>query len=146
MAINLAGPQRKVESFMTETVQVYPPEAVRLLPIDTFTGGLELLSSAGKLYDGAAKLKDITSQSSRGGGSGTAEGGLALLVVGTKIDFPIGEVPDGGFPMGALVVCTDALRMPQMIGAQYLIRQETLKTFGIQFSVLADRRKAVDVR
>lgn len=145
MAINLEGPRRKVESFMTETVKVYDPSAVDLLPYNQFTGGLDVLAGITALYDGVAKLKDITTQSSRGGGSGTTEGGLALLIVGTKIDFPLGDVPDGGFPNGALVICTDALRMPQMIGAQYLLRQDTLKTFGIQYSVLADRRKAVDL-
>lgn len=145
MAINLENARRKVESFMTETVQVYTPESVALLPYDATTGGLDLLPAANKLYDGAAKLKDITTQSSRGGGSGTTEGGLALLIVGTKIDFPIGDVPDGGFPAGSLIVCTGSLRMPQMIGAQYLLRQDTLKTFAVQYSVLADRRKAVDL-
>ena len=145
MAIDLEGPRRKVESFMTETARVYPPEAVDLLPYDSATGGLNLLAAVGVLYDGPCKLKDITSQSSRGGGSGTTEGGLSLLVVGTKIDFPLSEVPDGGFPEGALIICTDALRMPQLVGAQYLLRQSTLKTFGIQYSVLADRRKAVDL-
>lgn len=145
MAINLEGPRRKVESFMTETVRVYSPAAVDLLPYDQVTGGLEVLAGVTALYDGAAKLKDITSQSSRGGGSGTTEGSLALLIVGTKVDFPVGDVPDGGFPVGSLIICTDALRMPQLIGAQYILRQDTLKTFGIQYSVLADRRKAVDL-
>jgi uncharacterized protein DUF6093 len=145
VAINLEPARRKVEEFMTEEVQVYPPSAVDLLPYNSSTGGLELLAGLDKLYEGKAKLKDITTQSSRGGGSGTTEGGLSLLVVGTKIDFPVGDVPDAGFPKGSLIVCTDALRMPQMIGAQYLIRQETLKTFAVQYSVLADRRQAVDL-
>lgn len=145
MAINLEGARRKIETFMTETARVYLPGAVDLLPYNSATGGLDLLVGLTPLYDGAVKIKDITTQSSRGGGSGTTEGGLALLIVGTKIDFPIGDVPDEGFPEGALIVCTDALRMPQLIGAQYLLRQTTLKTFGIQYSVLADRRKAVDL-
>lgn len=146
MAINLENARRKVESFMqTESAQVYTPESVALLPYDNTTGGLDLLPAANKLYDGVAKFKDITTQSSRGGGSGTTEGGLALLIVGTKIDFPIGDVPDGGFPSGSLIVCTGSLRLPQMVGAQYLLRQDTLKTFAVQYSVLADRRKAVDL-
>lgn len=149
MAINLENARRKVESFMeTESAVVYTPATVDLLPYDTTTGVLEILDSipaVNKLYDGVAKFKDITTQSSRGGGSGTAEGSLALLIVGTKIDFPIGDVPDGGFPEGALIVCTGTQRMPQLLGAQYLLRQATLKTFAIQYSVLADRRKAVDL-
>lgn len=149
MAINLENARRKVESFMeTESAQVYTPGTVDLLPYDTGTGVLEILSGlppANKLYDGPAKFKDITAQSSRGGASGTTEGGLALLVLGTKIDFPIGEVPEGGFPEGSLIICTGTQRMPQMLGAQYLIRQATLKTFAIQYSVMADRRKAVDL-
>lgn len=145
MAINLEAARRKVESFMTETVRVYAPAAVDLLPYDASTGGLELLAGLTPLYDGVAKLKDMTGQSSRGGGSGTTEGGLALLIVGTKVDFPIGDVPDAGFSEGSLVVCTDSLRLPQMVTAQYIVRQATLKTFAVQYSVIADRRKAVDL-
>lgn len=149
MAINLENARRKVESFMaTESAVVYTPGTVDLLPYDTTTGVLDILPTiptVNLLYDGVAKFRDITTQSSRGGGSGTAEGNLALLIVGTKIDFPIGDVPDGGFPEGSLVVCTGTQRMPQLLGAQYLIRQATLKTFAIQYSVLADRRKAVDL-
>jgi len=130
---------------MTENAVVYSPDAVDTMPYSQTTGGLVLPTGGTKMYDGPAKFKDITSQSSRGGGSGTTEGGLALLVVGTKIDFPLSGVPGSGFPEGALIICTDALRMPQMVGAQYLLRQTMLKTFGIQYSVLADRRKAVDL-
>lgn len=111
MAINLEAPRRKVESFMTETAVVYSPDAVDTMPYNQTTGGLVLPTGGVRLYDGPAKFKDITTQSSRGGGSGTTEGGLSLLVVGTKIDFPIGEVPDEGFPSGALIICTDALQI-----------------------------------
>lgn len=128
---------------MTETAQVFAPDAVHQAVVNPVTLALEFPAAA-KLYDGPAKFKDITTQSARGGGSGTTEGDLALLVVGTKIDFPVNDVPDGGFPEGSLIVCTDALRMPQLVGARYILRQTTLKTFGIQYSVLADRRKAVD--
>lgn len=147
MAINLENARRKVESFMeTESAVVYTPDAVDLMPYNQTTGGLVLPVGGTKLYDGIAKFKDMTGQASRGGGSGTTEGGLALLIVGTKIDFPIGDVPDSGFPEGALVICTGSERLPQMVGAQYIIRQATLKTFSIQYSVIADRRKAVDLR
>lgn len=143
MALNLDNARRKVESFMTEEAQVYAPDAIHRAAVDPLTLALTFPTSA-KLYDGVCKIKDITSQSSRGGGATTGEGGQALLVVGTKIDFPIGDVPDAGFPEGALIVCTSALRMPQLVGAQYRARQAVLKTFGIQYSVMADRRKAVD--
>lgn len=146
MAINLENARRKVESFMaTESARVYTPGSVDLLPLDSATGGLKLLPAANLLYDGVAKFRDMMSRSAHGGGAGTNEGGLALLVVGTKIDFPIGDVPDTGFPEGALIVCTGALRLPQMIGAQYLLRETMLKTFAVQYSVMADRRKAVDL-
>jgi hypothetical protein len=145
MVLNLENARRKVESFMTESARVYTPASVDLLPYDTASGGLELLPSTNLLYDGAAKFRDIVSRSARGGGLGPAEGGLALLVVGTKIDFPIGDVPDAGFPEGCLIVCTDSLRMTQMVGAQYLIRESALKTFAVQYTVMAERRKAVDL-
>jgi hypothetical protein len=143
VAINLEPARHKVESFMTETCDVIAPGAVHTATVDPVT--LELIyPDAVKLYSaGACKIKDIMAQSSRGGTSTSAEGGNQLLIVGTKIDFPIGEV-GMGFPEGSLIICLSSLRMPQMVGAHYLMRQPSLKTFAIQYSVMADRRKQVD--
>jgi hypothetical protein len=142
VAIDLSGAAAKVEEFMTETVQVYAPDAVHQATIDPVTLALVYPESL-KLYDGACKIKDVTT-TSRGRGSGDEIGGEQLLFVVTKIDFPISAVPAIGFPEGALLICTDALRMPQLIGAEYKMRQSILKTFAIQYTVLADRIKAVD--
>jgi hypothetical protein len=142
VAIDLSGATAKVEEFMTETVQVYAPAAVHSATVDPDTLAL-VYPAALKLYDGACKIKDVTT-TSRGRGTGDAIGGEQVLIVVTKIDFPISQVPDGGFPEGSLITCTDALRMPQLVGASYQMRQSVLKTFGIQYSVLADRIKPVD--
>lgn len=143
MAINLEKARRKVETFMTETCDVIAPDAVHAATIDPVTLALVYPTST-KLYSaGRCKFKDVMAQSSRGGSGATTEGGNQLLVVGTKIDFPIGDV-GMGFPEGSLIVCLSSLRMPQMVGARYLMRQSALKTFAIQYSVMADRRKQVD--
>jgi hypothetical protein len=143
VAINLLGATRKVESFMTETCDVWPPEDVHSYITDPIT--LELvLPPAIRLYtDGACKAKDFTTMS-RGRGVGDSEGGNDLLIVGAKIDFPIGDVPDAGFPEGSLIKMKSSLRMPQLVGVVFVLRQSILKTFAIQYSVLADRRKQVD--
>jgi len=143
VAIDLSGPTAKVEEFMTDTVQVYAPDAVHQSTVDPVTLALTY-PAALKLYDGVCKIKDVTT-TSRGRGTGDEIGGEALLFVVTKIDFPISDVPAIGFPEGALMVCKDALRMPQLVGAEYKMRQSVLKTFAIQYTVLADRIKAVDV-
>lgn len=144
MALNLRAPKRKVESFMTETCDVYKPAAVHELVIDPVT--LELVEALPAtlriLADVRCKIKDQTSVSR--GAPVDSEGGNQLLVVVTKIDFSLDDVPVLGLPEGALIVCKSALRMPQLVGEQYLMRQPVLKTFGIQYSVLADRRKQVD--
>jgi hypothetical protein len=142
VAIDLSNATRKVEEFMTETVQVYAPDAVHQSTVDPVTLALTYPASL-KLYDGACKLKDVTT-TSRGRGTGDSIGGELVLMVVTKIDFPIGDVPDAGFPEGAIITCTDALRMPQLVGAEYKMRQSVLKTFGIQYTILADRIKPVD--
>lgn len=146
MAISLENARRKVETFMTENAVVYAPSVIRSLPYAQTAGSLVIPASAPKLYDGPAKFKDMVRRSGGGGsGGGTTEGGLSLAVIGTKIDFPVNDVPEGGFPEGSLIVCTDALRMPQLIGAQYVVHESDLKTFGIQYTVIADRRRAVDL-
>lgn len=143
MAINLANAQRKVEEFMTETCDVYAPNAVHAGTVDPITLALTYPASA-KLYNaGACKIKDIPTNS-RGAGVGDAEGGNQLLIVVTQVDFPLADVPTTGFPEGSLIICRSSLRMPQLVGAVYLMRQPVLKTFGIQYSVLANRRKRVD--
>jgi hypothetical protein len=144
VALNLRAPKRKVESFMTETCDVYAPDAVHKLAVDPVTyqmvdtppATLRILNNV------RCKIKDQTSVSR--GAPVDSEGGNQLLVVVTKIDFSLDDVPVLGLPEGALIVCTSALRMQQLVGAQYLMRQPILKTFGIQYSVLADRRKPVD--
>lgn len=143
MAIDLSGPRRKVESFMTETCDVWPPEDVHNYVIDPVTLELVLPPSLRLYTDGACKAKDFTTIS-RGRGVGDSEGGVQLLVVSTKIDFPIGDVPDVGFPEGSLIKLKTSLRMPQLVGAVFVMRQSILKTFAIQYTVLADRRKQVD--
>lgn len=144
MALNLRTPKRKVESFMTEVCDVYAPAAVHSMLTDPVT--LELIEGLPAalriLQNVRCKIKDQTSVSR--GAAVSAEGGNQLLVVVTKIDFSLDDVPVLGLPEGAVIVCTGALRMPQLVGAQYLMRQPVLKTFGIQYSVLADRRKQVD--
>lgn len=144
MALNLGAAKSKVESFMTETCDVYVPEAVHAAVMDPVT--LKLASTPAAtlrmLTDVRCKIKDVTSVSR--GAPIDVEGGNQLQVVVTKIDFSLDDVPETGIPEGSLIVCTGALRMPQLVGAQYLMRQPVLKTFGIQYSVLADRRKQVD--
>lgn len=126
---------------MSETTDVFAPDSVHSAVVDPTT--LQLVyPAAALLYSGPCKLKDITSNSR--GAPATAEGGNQLLQVVTKIDYPIGQVPDGGFPEGSLIVCTSSLRMPQMVGAEYLARQSILKAFAVQYTVLADRRKRTD--
>lgn len=143
MAINLANAQRKVEEFMTETCDVYAPVDVHAGVVDPITLAL-ITPAASKLYNaGACKIKDIPTNS-RGAGVGDSEGGNQLLIVVTEVDFPLADVPTSGFPEGSLIICRSSLRMPQMVGAVYQMRQSVLKTFGIQYSVLADRRKRVD--
>lgn len=143
MAINLAGATRKVESFMTETCDIWPPENVHQYALDPVTHELIKPPSLRLYADGKCKAKDFTTMS-RGRGVGDSEAGNQLLIVPVKIDFPIGDVPDAGFPEGALIVFKSSLRMPQLVGVTYVLRQSILKTFAIQYSVLADRRKQVD--
>lgn len=138
---DLTGPTAKVQEFMTETADVYAPDAVHQAAIDPVTLQL-VLTDVQPLYSGACKFKDQASVSR--GAPVTAEGGNQLLVVVTKIDFPIADIPEAGFPVGSVIVCTNSLRMPQLVGAEYQMRQAILKTFAIQYTVLADRRKAVD--
>lgn len=142
MAIDLSGAAAKVNSFMTETVTVYAPDAVHSGIVDPVTLKLPVPASA-KLYDGICKLKDVTT-TSRGRGTGDSIGDQPLLFVVCKIDFPTDDVPGSGFPEGSIITCTSSLRLPQMIGARYKMRQSVLKTFAIQYTVLADRMKAVD--
>lgn len=144
MAIDLSGPRKKVESFMTETADVFAPADVHSGVIDPVTLKL-VFPDATKLGDAVScKIKDIMAQSSRGGSGATTEGGNQLLIVGTKIDFAIGDVPEAGYPEGSLIVCLSSLRLPQMVGSVYQMRQSALKTFAIQYSVMTDRRKRVD--
>lgn len=138
---DLTNGRLKVEEFMTEEASVYLPADVHSAVTDPITLQM-VLPPAVLVYSGKCKIKDQASVSR--GTPVTSEGGNQLLVVVTKIDFPIGDVPEGGFPEGSVIVCTSAQRMPQLVGAQYQLRQSVLKTFGIQYSVLADRRKQVD--
>lgn len=138
---DLTNGRLKVEEFMTEEANVYLPTDVHTAAVDPVTLQL-IVPVAVPVYSGKCKIKDQASVSR--GTPVTSEGGNQLLVVVTKIDFPIGDVPDGGFPEGSIIVCTSSMRMPQLTGAQYQMRQSVLKTFGIQYSVLADRRRQVD--
>lgn len=129
---------------MTETCDVYSPEAVHAAVMDPVTLQLSTAppDSLRILADVRCKIKDMTSVSR--GAPVDAEGGNQLLVVVTKIDFSLDDVPDSGIPEGSLIVCTSSLRMPQLTGEHYIMRQPVLKTFGIQYATLADRRKQVD--
>ena len=139
---DLSGAKRKVESFMTETADLYLPAAVHSKTLDANLKLLPVESGTPWLPGLACKLKDQTS-TARGSATST-EGGNQLLVVVTKVDFSLDDIPDEGIPEGTLIICRSSLRMPQLVGAVYVVRQPVLKTFGIQYSVLADRRKSVD--
>jgi hypothetical protein len=137
--------RQAVEALMDDSCDVYLPNAPHKQAMDpgtlalTPTGGLR----GAKVYaDGRCKVKDATSNSR--GGPVHAEGSQQLAVTASQIDFPLGDVPASGFPVGSVVVMRSSRRNPFLVGNEYVIREQVEKTMAIKYGVLADKRKNVD--
>lgn len=141
---NLEQGRRAVENLMDDTCDVYAPGAQHTSTMDPVTLKYTATATRGvKIYsNGRCKIKDATNNSR--GGPIADEAGKQLSVVATKVDFPLGDVPAGGFPEGCTVVCQSSRRNAFLVGNEYTVREIIGKTLQLQYTVLTDKRKLVD--